>query len=107
GAGHHGDPDPLGHHGDSATRARDSDRHRDTSWTAPNFQGRLHFMLLQTLGLIGLITTSLAAAERPNLVLVFADDQRFDAMSCAGHPFLKTPNMDRLAREGAYCKNAF
>jgi len=46
-------------------------------------------------------------ADRPNLLLMFMDDQRYDAMSCAGHPFLKTPNMDRLASEGAYCKNAF
>lgn len=47
------------------------------------------------------------AAVRPNFLLVFMDDQRYDAMSCAGHPFLKTPNMDRLAREGAYFRNAF
>lgn len=51
--------------------------------------------------------TSAAAVERPNLVLVLMDDHRFDAMSCAGHPFLQTPNMDRLAREGALAGNAF
>ncbi len=44
---------------------------------------------------------------RPNFLLVFLDDMRYDAMSCAGHPFAQTPNMDRLAREGAYCQNAF
>lgn len=48
-----------------------------------------------------------APARRPNIVFMFTDDQRWDAMSCAGHPFLKTPNMDRIAREGAYFNNAF
>ena len=47
------------------------------------------------------------AADRPNIVFVITDDQRWDAMSCAGHPFLKTPNMDRLAHEGAMFQNAF
>jgi arylsulfatase A-like enzyme len=46
-------------------------------------------------------------AKRPNIVVMMTDDQRFDYMSCAGHPFLKTPNMDRIAREGAHFKNMF
>jgi len=45
--------------------------------------------------------------DRPNFVFIFTDDQRWDAMSCMGHPFLRTPNMDRLAREGARFANAF
>lgn len=44
---------------------------------------------------------------RPNIVFIYTDDQRWDAMGCAGHPFLKTPNMDRIAREGAMFTNAF
>ncbi len=44
---------------------------------------------------------------RPNIVFIYTDDQRWDAMGCAGHPFLKTPNMDRIAREGALFRNAF
>ncbi|MDO8682027.1 MAG: sulfatase [Armatimonadota bacterium] len=48
-----------------------------------------------------------AAQERPNFVFILTDDQRFDAMSCAGHPFLHTPNIDRLANEGARFTNAF
>jgi N-acetylglucosamine-6-sulfatase len=43
----------------------------------------------------------------PNVVLILTDDQRWDAMSCAGHPFLRTPNIDRLAREGVRFANAF
>jgi N-acetylglucosamine-6-sulfatase len=45
--------------------------------------------------------------KRPNVVFILADDQRWDCMSCAGHPLLKTPNMDRLAVEGARFTNAF
>ena len=56
-----------------------------------------------------LVTTGLFAAEpdRPNVLVIITDDQRWDAMSCAGHPFLKTPNIDRLAHEGVRFTNAF
>src|SRR5688500_17241425 len=47
------------------------------------------------------------AAERPNIVFILMDDMRWDSMSIAGHPFLKTPNLDRIGREGAYFKNGF
>ena len=39
---------------------------------------------------------------RPNLLVIITDQQRFDALSIAGNPILKTPNMDRIGREGAY-----
>jgi len=45
--------------------------------------------------------------RRPNVVFVLTDDQRWDCLSCAGHPFLKTPNLDRMAAEGARFRNAF
>jgi arylsulfatase A-like enzyme len=45
--------------------------------------------------------------NRPNILFVMTDDQRYDAMSCAGNPFLKTPNMDRLASEGVRFRQAF
>ena len=44
---------------------------------------------------------------RPNIVLVLVDDMRWDEMRAAGHPFIDTPNMDRVAREGARFLNAF
>jgi N-acetylglucosamine-6-sulfatase len=49
----------------------------------------------------------MAAPPRPNIVFILTDDQRWDSMGCAGHPFLQTPHMDRLAREGALFRNAF
>jgi N-acetylglucosamine-6-sulfatase len=42
-----------------------------------------------------------------NLIVVLTDDQRWDALGCCGHPFLRTPHLDRLAAGGARCRNAF
>jgi N-acetylglucosamine-6-sulfatase len=47
------------------------------------------------------------AAPRPNVVFILIDDLRFDALGCNGHPFLKTPHIDRLAAEGVNFRNAF
>jgi len=47
------------------------------------------------------------AADRPNFVILMCDDQRADQMSCAGNTVLKTPNMDRIAKEGILFRNAF
>ncbi|HEU4387731.1 MAG TPA: sulfatase, partial [Blastocatellia bacterium] len=44
---------------------------------------------------------------RPNIVFILVDDLRWDEMGCAGHPYLKTPNIDRIAREGAMFRNSF
>jgi arylsulfatase A-like enzyme len=46
-------------------------------------------------------------AKRPNLVFIYNEGQRADALSIAGHPILKTPNQDRIAREGVRFTNAF
>jgi arylsulfatase A-like enzyme len=45
--------------------------------------------------------------RRPNVVFVLSDDLRWDCMGVARHPFLKTPNIDRLANEGIRFSNAF
>ena len=43
----------------------------------------------------------------PNLIVVLVDDLRWDEIGAAGHPFIQTPNIDRVAAEGAYFTNAF
>jgi arylsulfatase A-like enzyme len=48
-----------------------------------------------------------ATGERPNVVLIVSDDHRWDLMSCAGNKYMKTPNLDRLAKEGILFENAF
>jgi len=46
--------------------------------------------------------------KQPNFLFVLVDDQAYDALGISGrYPFLKTPNMDRLAKEGANFENIF
>ena len=47
------------------------------------------------------------APPRPNVLFILCDDIRWNAMSCAGHPALKTPNIDRIAQEGVRFANMF
>ncbi|EMI47156.1 N-acetylgalactosamine 6-sulfate sulfatase (GALNS) [Rhodopirellula sp. SWK7] len=41
-----------------------------------------------------------AATAKPNILFIFADDWGWGDLSCHDHPYVKTPNIDRLAREG-------
>jgi arylsulfatase A-like enzyme len=43
----------------------------------------------------------------PSIVFVLSDNHRWDAMGFTGHPFVRTPHLDRLAREGLHFENAF
>ena len=43
----------------------------------------------------------------PNIVVVLVDDLRWDDIGVAGHPFVQTPNIDKLASEGTRFLNAF
>jgi arylsulfatase A-like enzyme len=57
--------------------------------------------------LSGLAAPLLGKDSRPNLLFILIDDLRYNAPGYAGHPFVKTPNIDRIAREGAIFENAF
>lgn len=48
-----------------------------------------------------------SAAQRPNIVFIVADDQAPWAVQFSGYRQAITPHMDRIAREGTYCANAF
>ncbi|MCB1230632.1 MAG: sulfatase [Verrucomicrobiae bacterium] len=48
-----------------------------------------------------------AEEKQPNILVILTDDHRYDALGFLGHPFLKTPNLDRIAREGIHFANAF
>lgn len=56
---------------------------------------------------IALGSCLLLAQERPNIVLIIADDISFNDFGCYGHPVLKTPNIDELAGDGLRFTNAF
>jgi arylsulfatase A-like enzyme len=67
----------------------------------------LAYFLGAAAGNAGQITGHQGERIRPNVLFIITDDQRWDCMSCAGHPILKTPHLDRLAQEGARFTNAF
>ena len=77
---------------------------------------------IRLLWLLGVISTQCFAQtpaapvpKRPNIIFIYTDDQRYDALSVvqaeqgakARFPWFKTPNLDRLAREGVRFRNAF
>ncbi|WP_298767187.1 family 78 glycoside hydrolase catalytic domain [uncultured Polaribacter sp.] len=49
---------------------------------------------------------SQATSEKPNIIFILTDDQRFDAIGYAGNKFVETPEMDDLAKKGTYFKTA-
>lgn len=46
-------------------------------------------------------------AEKPNILFLFADDQRADALGCSGNLYIKTPNIDQLAQTGIRFTNSY
>ncbi|NLS75647.1 MAG: sulfatase-like hydrolase/transferase, partial [Chloroflexi bacterium] len=44
---------------------------------------------------------------RPNIVLIITDQQRFDTIAALGFPYMDTPHLDRLAREGVALTNCY
>jgi len=45
--------------------------------------------------------------QRPNILILLADDQRADAIGCSGNQQIKTPNIDRLAAHGLRFTNSY
>jgi arylsulfatase A-like enzyme len=58
--------------------------------------------LLAIVAVLALTASPLAAADKPNIVLLFSDDHAYQAISAYGDPrkLIDTPNIDRLAKEG-------
>ena len=53
------------------------------------------------------VSTIVIGQQKKNLLLIMTDQQRYDALSIAGNSVLKTPNLDRLAKDGAFFRNAY
>lgn len=73
---------------------------------------RNYLAVASVLTLIILASLCLAQSDqpkqtRPNIVFILIDDLRWDELDIAGHPFIKTPNIDRIGKEGALFRNAF
>ena len=69
------------------------------------------FVLLATVAMIlpslGLAQLNRQTGPRPNIIFILVDDLRWDELGITGHPFVRTPNIDRIGREGALFRNAF
>jgi arylsulfatase A-like enzyme len=55
----------------------------------------------------GVAAAQITNDSRPNTLVVLVDDWRWDSFGVAGHPWIKTPHIDRIAREGVRFLNAF
>ncbi len=58
------------------------------------------YALLLFVGLSFALTSTLKAADTPNVILIFIDDQGYQDLGCFGSPNIKTPHIDQLAKEG-------
>ena len=73
----------------------------------------LRFSILFYAIFVGFVLTTPAfAIEKPNIILLFADDQRADTVGAHGNSAIKTPNLDQLASSGYsfrnnYCAGSF
>lgn len=67
--------------------------------------------MFRRLASAGLLLAALSGAAhadpRPNIVFILIDDLRWDDLGCTGHPFVKTPHIDRIAAGGMMFANAF
>lgn len=66
-------------------------------------------LILSAVALLGISGSSAqkrVPADRPNIVFILSDDHAHNALGMAGHPHLKTPHLDRLAREGVWFRQA-
>jgi N-acetylglucosamine-6-sulfatase len=48
-----------------------------------------------------------APGNSPNIIFILGDNHNAETMGCAGHPFIQTPGLDRLASEGLLFENTF
>jgi arylsulfatase A-like enzyme len=81
------------------------------SATDPPYPPILRAVLTALVAIIGSLTAVVAAPatptdRRPNFILFIADDVGWDDLGAFGHPFMRTPAIDRLAREGIRFDNA-
>jgi arylsulfatase A-like enzyme len=73
--------------------ARSSDTNRNVSV--------MYLKILMGCLAASLVLSSIASAEeKPNILFIFADDWGWGDLSCHGHPYIKTPHIDRIAADG-------
>ena len=60
----------------------------------------MNLRLLLVVCVVLLVWRPVKAAETPNFVVIFTDDQGYQDVGCFGSPNIKTPNLDQMAEEG-------
>ena len=89
--------------------------HLDRDGSLPLEDGSVFIKhVIARVAIILMIVSSVCVAQSdrrqqqlPNLIFILIDDLRWDELGIAGHPFLKTPHIDRIGNEGALFRNAF
>ena len=74
------------------------------TWQFQSFNSRLSAVVLW---LLAMACGPAGQERKPNVIAILVDDLRWDDIGVAGHPFVQTPAIDRLAREGSKFLNAF
>jgi len=64
-------------------------------------------LVITTLFCLAILSACKGKEEKPNIIFILTDDQRWDALGFAGNPIIHTPQMDQLAESGLYFPNAF
>ena len=88
------------------------ERYNRLSWLAVMLQHvwNMHFLPRRFIVCLTLVTSLATAptgfAKARNIVFILTDDHRYDAMGFLGHPWLETPNIDRLAKGGVHFPKA-
>jgi len=59
-----------------------------------------HITQFLTLAFFVVFSNLVIAKEKPNILFIFADDWGWGDLGCHGHPYVKTPNIDKLAAKG-------
>ena len=63
--------------------------------------------ILLSLLFFNLTVSTFSQDKKPNIIFILTDDHRWDALGFAGNTLIRTPEMDRMAKEGVYYENAF
>lgn len=77
------------------------------SFSIPHCGGVRGVLALGLFTLLCFTVAAQAATTRPNIIVLVADDQRWDTLGAMGNKIIQTPHLDRLASEGVMFRNAY
>jgi len=77
-------------------------------WISSTVLKRVLLLLIVLLALVSsLLAQATPSKQRTNVIVILADDLGWGDLGVYGHPKFKTPNLDRMAREGARLTNFY